>query len=369
MENKENYSKTTKKQLIDYLTDCLIDGRLMDPSLNEPLQGDDSDSSLGENEYVVEKVLKKRIRNGHVEYLLKWKDYPDSENTWEREENVFCVDLLLEFQARCEKDASLCSVIEDENVPEAKKSGGKEKKKKKSDKPSTKKKEVIKQEKEDRQAKDSKQKKGKSVKETHSKDAEEVSVPSKERKKNGAKSSKKSSSKAVDDQKNGKTDKKDDKDSHHRQNHRFESDEVMEEVMEDSSWMDDMLIPDSDETTVKSSVKKRKRGSKVTDDTNNGTSDTEVKEPNQKKIHVSEESTDATKLDLVNSDVCKETGEFVTNGREQIVGAINSADGVVYYVRHENGTVEPVLSRHLSSSNPLLLISFLESKIKFKQTL
>ena len=58
----------------------------------------DVDDSLAEDEYVVEKVLKKRIRKGHVEYLLKWKGYPDSENTWEREENIFCLDLLVEFE-------------------------------------------------------------------------------------------------------------------------------------------------------------------------------------------------------------------------------------------------------------------------------
>jgi hypothetical protein len=42
----------------------------------------------GQEEYEVEQVLNKRKRGRGVEYLIKWKGYPDWENTWERPANL-----------------------------------------------------------------------------------------------------------------------------------------------------------------------------------------------------------------------------------------------------------------------------------------
>lgn len=33
-----------------------------------------------------------------MQYCIKWEGYPDEDNTWEYEENVFCKDLIKDFE-------------------------------------------------------------------------------------------------------------------------------------------------------------------------------------------------------------------------------------------------------------------------------
>ena len=43
----------------------------------------------GEEEYEVERILKKRMTAGGVtEYLIRWKGYGEADDTWEPEYNV-----------------------------------------------------------------------------------------------------------------------------------------------------------------------------------------------------------------------------------------------------------------------------------------
>lgn len=51
-------------------------------------------------EYKVEKIVDKRYdAKGNIEYLLKWADYDDKDNTWEPVSNLDCAGLIEAFEA------------------------------------------------------------------------------------------------------------------------------------------------------------------------------------------------------------------------------------------------------------------------------
>jgi hypothetical protein len=54
----------------------------VNPTTTENIEVDDE-------EYEVEKIIKKRIRNGKIEYLVKWLGYDDNNNTWEPVTNLW----------------------------------------------------------------------------------------------------------------------------------------------------------------------------------------------------------------------------------------------------------------------------------------
>jgi len=46
--------------------------------------------------FEVEKIVKKKISNGEPLYLIKWKNYPDSQNTWEPSDNLQTIQELID---------------------------------------------------------------------------------------------------------------------------------------------------------------------------------------------------------------------------------------------------------------------------------
>jgi len=55
----------------------------------------------GENKYEVKTIRKHKCfgRNKKLQYLLKWKGYPESDNTWEPVEQLHAPQLLKEYHA------------------------------------------------------------------------------------------------------------------------------------------------------------------------------------------------------------------------------------------------------------------------------
>ncbi|KAI3709813.1 hypothetical protein L2E82_39580 [Cichorium intybus] len=66
-------------------------------------EGEDADErpKLAEGFYEIESVRKKRSRKGKVQYLIKWRGWPEAANTWEPFENLkSCSDVIEAFEER-----------------------------------------------------------------------------------------------------------------------------------------------------------------------------------------------------------------------------------------------------------------------------
>ncbi|XP_010943388.1 probable chromo domain-containing protein LHP1 isoform X2 [Elaeis guineensis] len=66
------------------------------------LEGEEEEvPKLGEDFYEIEDIRKKRVRKGQVQYLIKWRGWPETANTWEPYDNVkSCADIIEAFEER-----------------------------------------------------------------------------------------------------------------------------------------------------------------------------------------------------------------------------------------------------------------------------
>nr|XP_020443542.1 chromobox protein homolog 7-like [Monopterus albus] len=64
-------------------------------------------SAIGEQVFAVESIVKKRVRKGNVEYLLKWKGWPPKYSTWEPEEHILDRRLVQAYEEKEQRDRAL----------------------------------------------------------------------------------------------------------------------------------------------------------------------------------------------------------------------------------------------------------------------
>ena len=97
-----NHTFQTHPESVDYFRN-ISDGSLSD--INIPWENSllelnvDEINTDDDNEYSVERIIDKQYDlNGQVKYLIKWKGYDDSDSTWEPIENLYCLDMIEEFE-------------------------------------------------------------------------------------------------------------------------------------------------------------------------------------------------------------------------------------------------------------------------------
>ena len=73
--------------------------------------------STNQRIYKVESIKGHKKRGRKLFYLIKWDGFPDSENTWEPEENLSCPKILNEYKNRIFKSQKYSSfATEDQSV-------------------------------------------------------------------------------------------------------------------------------------------------------------------------------------------------------------------------------------------------------------
>jgi chromobox protein 3 len=70
---------------------------------------------FNEIEFIVEKILDRKIMNGEVYYFLKWKGFDETENTWEPEMNLDCPELIEDYLKRASESNKRTNVEEQED--------------------------------------------------------------------------------------------------------------------------------------------------------------------------------------------------------------------------------------------------------------
>ena len=80
----------------------LVEAVELQPSVSDIPTASESPTSseTGEDEFTVERIKKKRVKLGQVQYLVKWAGYNNRFNRWLSIDNLQCDDLIVQFEVR-----------------------------------------------------------------------------------------------------------------------------------------------------------------------------------------------------------------------------------------------------------------------------
>ncbi len=73
----------------------------------------------GEEEYEVERIVAHRTfgRSKSLQYLIKWKGYPESDNSWEPADQVHAPDLVKHYHSAAKDQSAVHSAAKDQSAP------------------------------------------------------------------------------------------------------------------------------------------------------------------------------------------------------------------------------------------------------------
>src|SRR6266403_124482 len=74
----------------------------------------------GEEEYEVEQIVAHRTfgRSKCLQYLIKWKGYPESDNSWEPADQVHAPDLVKHYYSAAKDQSAVHSTVKDQSAPQ-----------------------------------------------------------------------------------------------------------------------------------------------------------------------------------------------------------------------------------------------------------
>ena len=116
-----NISRLGLRNLLDEITHSVLtdsDGNVAgNASLNKSLflklardelaaekeRKEPEEESESDNMYVVEEILDRRIQNGAIQYLIKWKGFGPGDNTWENITNIFAIEKIHDFEQKAKQ--------------------------------------------------------------------------------------------------------------------------------------------------------------------------------------------------------------------------------------------------------------------------